>query len=42
MIYDIKTPKQIILIAIYAKTEVADLEAEDIKRLVEDFEDTQP
>lgn len=42
VIYYIKTPRQIILIAIYAKTEVADLQAEDIKRLVEDFEDNQP
>jgi mRNA-degrading endonuclease RelE of RelBE toxin-antitoxin system len=41
VIYYIKAAGKIILIAIYAKTEVADLQAEDIRRLVEDFEDDQ-
>lgn len=41
VIYYIKAAEQIILIAIYAKTELANLQTEIIKRLIEDFEDKQ-
>ncbi len=38
VIYYVKTAKKIILLAIYAKTEQVDIPAEEIRRMVEDFE----
>ena len=38
VIYYIKTAQRIILVAIYAKTEQVDIQAEDIRRIIEDYE----
>jgi mRNA-degrading endonuclease RelE of RelBE toxin-antitoxin system len=38
VIYYLKTAKKVILLAIYAKTERVDIPADEIRRMVEDFE----
>jgi mRNA-degrading endonuclease RelE of RelBE toxin-antitoxin system len=39
VIYYLKTSKKIILLAIYAKTEQVDIPVDEIRRMVEDFEE---
>jgi mRNA-degrading endonuclease RelE of RelBE toxin-antitoxin system len=40
-IYYVRMPKRIILITIYAKTEKADISADEIRRLIDEFERSQ-
>jgi mRNA-degrading endonuclease RelE of RelBE toxin-antitoxin system len=38
LIYNLRTPTQIILVTIYSKLEQADISAEQIRRILRDFE----